>query len=81
VRQAEHQWGAPPDRAGTILVADDDGAVRETLGEVLEMAGYEVRRAEDGNEALRVLADERARLERLVVAARPRPVATPKLRG
>ena len=35
-----------------ILVADDDGAARELIREVLEISGYEVIEATDGIEAL-----------------------------
>ncbi len=43
-------------RAATVLVADDDEAVRRTLGRALGSAGYQVLDAADGAEALRVLA-------------------------
>jgi len=36
-----------------ILVADDNAASRELLREVLEMSGYDVLEAADGQEALR----------------------------
>jgi CheY-like chemotaxis protein len=36
-----------------IVIADDDGAGRELIREVLEMSGYEVIEAADGLEALR----------------------------
>jgi len=38
-----------------VLLVDDDAAVRETLGEILEQEGYEVTRASDGQEALFLL--------------------------
>jgi CheY-like chemotaxis protein len=37
-------------------VVDDDDFGRETLGRILEVAGYGVQRAADGAEALRCLA-------------------------
>jgi CheY-like chemotaxis protein len=49
---------APPAGAiGTVLVADDDATVRESLRDILELAHHEVHVAEDGEEALRILAD------------------------
>lgn len=36
----------------TILVVDDDAAVRELVGCILERGGYSVLRASDGEEAL-----------------------------
>ncbi len=40
-----------------VLVVDDDPDIRETLRFVLEDAGYQVYSAENGQEALDVLAD------------------------
>jgi len=45
-------------RAPTILVVDDDDAVRDALGGELEDHGYDVIRARDGDHALRLM-DER----------------------
>ena len=39
----------------TVVVVDDDDAVREALADVLSLDGYEVMTARDGDEALRVL--------------------------
>ncbi len=36
----------------TILVVDDDIAMRETLSDILEIEGYGVVTANDGNEAI-----------------------------
>ena len=44
----------PPDK---ILVIEDDPAIRETLGEILEDEGYSVLGAANGQEALRQLQD------------------------
>lgn len=41
----------------TILVADDDPALRETLADILLLQGYVVLQASDGDEALRVLEE------------------------
>ena len=43
---------------GTVLVADDDHALRESLVEILGMSGYHVLQAADGEEALIVLGQE-----------------------
>ena len=45
-------------RAMTILVVDDERAVRESLRRALELEGYGVELAEDGEQALRRLALE-----------------------
>ena len=38
--------------SGTILVADDDAAIRTVLNQALSRAGYEVRSAGDGQQGL-----------------------------
>jgi CheY-like chemotaxis protein len=40
----------------TVLVVDDDDAVREAIADVLTFDGYAVLTASDGDEALRLLA-------------------------
>jgi two-component system cell cycle sensor histidine kinase/response regulator CckA len=42
----------------TVLLVDDDDAVADTLREMLEREGLQVRRAETGNEALLILAHD-----------------------
>jgi len=46
-------------RSATVLVVDDDRALRELLSEALADEGYEVRRAGDGAEALEAVERER----------------------
>jgi len=41
----------------SVLVADDDGSVRESLKSIIEAAGYEAFEAEDGDEALSVMGE------------------------
>ena len=41
-----------------ILVVDDERAVRESLRRALELEGYEIELADDGNEALATLREE-----------------------
>lgn len=43
----------------SVLVVDDEQAIREFVGEVLEDEGYRVRMASNGQEALTHLAAER----------------------
>ena len=45
-----------------ILVVDNDAGIRETLAELLELEGYEVRQAENGLVALRMVAERRPAL-------------------
>ena len=44
-------------RKARVLVVDDNDALRETLGAVLEAAGYEVTCAESGSAALESIVD------------------------
>ena len=46
-------------RAMSILVVDDERAVRESLQRALELEGYHVELAVDGEEALALIARER----------------------
>lgn len=55
-RNAEAR-AASPGRTASILVVDDDAAVREILVELLADLGHRVREAGGGAEALRLLAD------------------------
>ena len=43
-------------RAATVLVVEDEGEIRSLIREVLQIAGYRVLEASDGDEALK-LAD------------------------
>jgi two-component system NtrC family response regulator/two-component system response regulator HydG len=43
---------------GRILIADDEVAARRGLGQILQEDGYEVTLASDGEEALRLVAEE-----------------------
>jgi PAS domain S-box-containing protein len=49
--------GSAPGRRRTLLVVEDDRAVRESARRLLERAGYEVLAAEHGGEGLRILAE------------------------
>ena len=48
----------PSTPRGTVLVAEDETSLRESLVELLSLDGYEVLQAVDGEEALRVLSDQ-----------------------
>jgi two-component system response regulator (stage 0 sporulation protein F) len=45
-----------------VIIADDDGDIRRTLAEILEIEGYDVLEARDGREALELCEEHRAAL-------------------
>ena len=57
--QPEEGPAAPP----TVLVVDDEPAVRSVARESLESAGYRVLVAEEGGKALRMYDDERSNID------------------
>jgi PAS domain S-box-containing protein len=54
---------APPTRGATILLVDDEEAVREMIGEVLESEGFDVLRAEDGSRGVALFEENRQRVD------------------
>jgi two-component system cell cycle sensor histidine kinase/response regulator CckA len=56
---------ARPGRVGTVLICDDDDAVRKLLGDVLAIGGYRILLARDGEQA-RSLAAGVTKLDLLV---------------
>ncbi len=46
-----------PERNDTVLIVEDDEAVRDAMREILEEEGYAISCAINGEEALRVLAE------------------------
>ncbi|WP_163616481.1 response regulator, partial [Klebsiella pneumoniae] len=46
------------DPPATVLIVDDDAAVRTVLGALLTRGGSRVRQATNGKEALDILGDE-----------------------
>jgi DNA-binding NtrC family response regulator len=68
-----------PLRAGTgqsVLLVDDEGAVRRFAGRVLEREGYRVREARDGAEALEFLRQGGASFDVVVT-----DIVMPRLNG
>jgi two-component system cell cycle sensor histidine kinase/response regulator CckA len=59
----------PPSTAGTILVCDDDAAVRHIMADVLRLGGYEVLQACDGEHARALLAERIEPIDLLVTDA------------
>ncbi len=59
----------PPSPRGTetVLVAEDDISVRALVKEVLKQFGYAVLEATDGEDALRVFAENRDRIQLLIL--------------
>ena len=51
----------------TILIADDEPALRDLSGEVLESLGYRVLTAPDGEEALRIYKAENGKVDLLLL--------------
>jgi CheY-like chemotaxis protein len=50
-------------RTATVLIVDDEEAVREMIGEVLENEGFEVLRAEDGSRGVALFREGRDRID------------------
>ena len=58
----------PPDRGSeTVLIVDDDQAVRETAGEILAMRGYEVLYAADGKEGIELCRQKGDRIDLILL--------------
>jgi len=81
--------GHSPVVGQTVLVVDDDEAVRDAIADVLLLDGYSVLTARDGDEALRLLAGAPRPCVALIDLVMPRVdgwelvqsiVATPALR-
>ena len=58
---------SPPARRPVVLVIDDERSVRMALARYFERRGWEVRQAEDGSEALELLADPAASAYQIVI--------------
>ena len=68
--------GSSPGHSATVLVAEDDDAVREMICRTLRDEGHQVLEARDGQEALDLLAAAKFSLDLLVA-----DVAMPRLGG
>jgi two-component system cell cycle sensor histidine kinase/response regulator CckA len=68
----------PPPKGGTeaILVAEDDREVREFIKEVFTAAGYKVKEAVDGEDAVNVFAENKDEIQLLLF-----DVIMPKMNG
>jgi PAS domain S-box-containing protein len=64
--QAETQQGRAAESAGTVLVVDDEAAIRDVAHRVLTSAGYRVVTAANGHEALALLGDPKAAADLMV---------------
>jgi CheY-like chemotaxis protein len=53
----------PGRRGATVLLVDDEEAVREMIGEVLESEGFEVLKAEDGSRGVALFREKRDRVD------------------
>lgn len=58
-----------------VLVADDDAPSRGAYATILRLAGYDVWQAEDGEQALRLLAERNVDLVVLDLSLRPAGVS------
>ena len=67
---------APAGRGESVLIAEDDGAVRRVAERILAAAGYAVTPAAGGTEALELLDDRSARFDLLLA-----DVVMPGMRG
>jgi PAS domain S-box-containing protein len=67
---------APPAPEGTVLVVDDEPAVRSTVSRILRRWGWKVVDAASGAEALRVLEDPRAERPSLLLCDLKMPEMT-----
>ena len=60
----------------TILVVEDEAAVRALVNRVLQMAGYRVLEASDGSEALRVFQDNAGKIDLVIT-----DISMPRMSG
>ena len=64
--QAGTQHGRVTESVGTVLVVDDEAAIRDVAHRVLTSAGYRVVTAANGHEALALLGDPQTAVDLLV---------------
>jgi two-component system, cell cycle sensor histidine kinase and response regulator CckA len=66
-RQTTIVHGEPGNGGETILIVEDDVAVRQMLGTILEGRGYSILEAVDGNAAIEIYADQRSRIDLVIL--------------
>jgi DNA-binding NtrC family response regulator len=66
----------PQGNRESILIAEDDDILREMLREILQLNGYEVFDAQNGDCALKIFQEHRDRIQLLIL-----DVMMPKLNG
>ena len=60
---AQLPWMPLAERAGRVLIVDDDPDIREVISMVLREEGFETTEARNGLQALRILQSEDARAD------------------
>ena len=66
-------WNGKPVNEKLVLVVDDDRSLRESLSRLLDMEGYSVLEADNGQKTLEVL-EKAARLPRLILLDLAMPI-------
>jgi len=75
-RKVLHTSGPIPGRAGTVLLAEDQTSIREIVRECLELNGYKVLEAENGEDALEIAKLYSGTIDVLVT-----DIIMPRIRG
>ena len=60
---AQLPWVADAERAGRVLIVDDDPDIREVISEVLRQEGFDTTEARNGLQALRILQSSGGRAD------------------
>jgi two-component system cell cycle sensor histidine kinase/response regulator CckA len=66
IEPAEPALTKPNPSRKTVLIVEDDDAVRDPAAELLMMEGFKVLQARSGMEALRIVAESRSQLDLLI---------------
>jgi len=61
-KASKRKGRAPPSGEETVLLVEDDNAVRAVTADTLRKFGYSIFEAPDGDEAVRVFSDNRDRI-------------------
>jgi CheY-like chemotaxis protein len=73
---AEAVSGPPVQRSGTVLVVEDQDLFRDMIQSVLEQSGYRILVAPNGDEALRICAEQASSIDLVLT-----DVVMPKMSG